>query len=297
VSNTDESDRRSNVTKEPDSRAVGLSEPSEVPKFEIGIILTAILAISGLIGASEPLHVVFLASGLNTPYIPNSLGFLDLFFILLIVVIGYWSVCTFKLAKSFSYPSDLSRKVCLTFTMFFSLMNPAILGACTLVPAFVMTRLIPHGGVHGLMNALGLHGAFEILGSIALVLFQLSVIIVIPVLAACWNYYFIRRVSKDLAMSSNNSRESKLLPIIVFCCQLFTLLFFMVANIGLPGMLDFQTETILPYTEGVLVFCVSLFSGVSSAAMGQAISFYALKRSLSNSKYLMRPENHSRSTS
>jgi hypothetical protein len=160
----------------------------------------------------------------------------------------------------------------------------------------VMKRLIPHG-VHGIMNALGLHGAYEILGSIALVLFQLSVVIVIPVLAACWNYYFIRRVSTDLAISSHDSRESKLLPITVFCCQLFTLLFFMVANIALPGTLDFQTETILPYTEGVLVFCVSLFSGVSSAAMGQAISFYALKRSLSNSKYLMRPENHSRSTS
>jgi hypothetical protein len=296
VSNTDESDRRNKVTKDPDSRVVGLSAPSEVPKFEVGIILTAILAASGLVGASEPLHVVFLASGLNTPYIPNSLGFLDSFFILLIVTIGYWSFCTFTLAKSFSYRSKLSRKVCLTFTMFFSLMNPAILGTCTLVPAFVMKRLIPHG-VHGIMNALGLHGAYEILGSIALVLFQLSVVIVIPVLAACWNYYFIRRVSTDLAISSHDSRESKLLPITVFCCQLFTLLFFMVANIALPGTLDFQTETILPYAEGVLVFCVSLFSGVSSAAMGQAISFYALKRSLSNSKYLMRPETRPRSTS
>ena len=250
------------------------------PKFENGTILSAIMVVSCLIGASAPLHFVLLASGLNTPYIPNSEGCLDLSLLLLAMIIGFWGFCTFRLARAFNYKSKWKRGLYLTCTILCSLINPAAVGVLMLLPSFAMLRLMPHQvgqfAFSNFLNSLGVDAHSALLIKIAIGAF-LCCIWALPTVGAVWNYFFVRRLMNEVALGTNpSSGKSRLFAFIYPALQLLSNQILISACIALPSFLDPNIHSRFSYAFNALLFSVMFLSGMLIAIIAQGAGFYVL---------------------
>ncbi len=246
------------------------------PTYKLGIIASLIMAAAAIVGCSEPLHIVFLHSRFNVPYLPGTMGFLDLYFVLLPLVVCYWSYSLFKISNSFSYKSALMKKMQRgSILLLAGLFNPTALVGI-MVTAYIAMLYLSVSNEH----------------LCAPILNGLWVIPIIPVLTTTWFHHQLRKISalRPAANSYISTTRDRLPALIVALCHVLPVLAFAAAwNSHKSVFLVAQhalTHTINPFfnqpqfTYDCATVSVMLFLGLFGAAISQAVAFIVLRNTV-----------------
>ena len=253
----------------PNTKDNGVDKPRCGP----GIALSAVMALSCIIGFSEPLHLVLGPAGINTPYIHGAVSFLDVYFVLMPVAVLYWSFCLFKISGAFSNSSTKRLTSALISTLF----SPA---------AYATFMLMAQVALIMVHDAQG-----QRFGSLV-TLFSLAA----PAAMIFWLHRFMSRVA-NLQTANPYSWLKKLLPSAIILCHLLPIAVFGIifsSHIAMPllGVQEFQQAvtqgTYLPYVTSLFTL---VFLGCLGVAVGQGVAFVMLQKFLDELPKLNRPKD------
>ena len=248
------------------------------PRFTPGIVMSVVMAISFIFGASGPLHIVYIAAGYKQlPWEANVSSlpfFLNVYFLLLPIVVFYWSFCLLRLSDAFSYSSASSRKIQRTSIFFISLMfNPVVCSTLILMAWLVLV----------------LNQPFGLLPLLAGIILPTA-----PIFTAFWFYRFIRTVVRLRAAPNVSFFNAQLPALTIAVCHLVPTLILELATMFYSSKvwdivshhydptINQTYSSFMAYDiKDIVTFFYLLFLGTFGAAIAQAVSFSMLTLFLS----------------
>jgi hypothetical protein len=243
-----------------------------LPSFVPGLVLSLIMAVACVIGASGSLRIIYKAAGFEElPWAAttfSSLAFLDVFCLLAPIVALYGGFCLFKLSGRLRFSATVAPKVqrtviCALFVMF----NPIVF-APILVAAW---HIVPLAGL---------------------------AIPALPIFASWWIYRLMLAVLSLRRVAKPSFINRQLPALTIAMCYMIPTIIIEYAGIfhadTILGMVQHKDFALLSMNSSyhineVVRFFSLLFAGSFVAAIGQAVSFLVLKSQLREIDWQMRP--------